>query len=62
MIDIIFARDSVATRYIIIFNEKLPETAFAIVNDVEVAGEAAVRVRVTVFEMLARPVTQLYVV
>ena len=58
----IFARDSVATRHIIIFNEKLPETAFAIVKDVEVAGEAAVRVRVTVFEILASSVTQRYVV
>ena len=40
------------------FNEKLPETAFAIVKDVEVTGEAAVKARVTVFEMLAKSVTQ----
>ena len=47
-----------ATRDIIIFNEKLPETAFAIVKEVEVAGEAAVMARFTVLEMLTKSVTQ----
>ena len=48
----IFARDSVATILIIIFNEKLPEIVFAIANDAEVTGEAAVRAASPVLETL----------
>ena len=43
----ILASDSVATRHIIMLNEKLPEIAFAITKDAEVMGEAATTVLTT---------------
>ena len=44
---------SVAIRHIIIFNEKLPEIAFAIVKAVEVTGGAVVRTASPALETLA---------
>lgn len=55
-----FARDSVATRHIIMFMEKPPETTFEAVRAIDVATGAATRAADCAVVILTSEVTHLF--